>query len=158
MAFTIKHDLNIPASKATVWNVITDLKRYGEWNQFVVACESTLAIKSPIRMQVRVLPFFAMPQKETIFDHQPGQKLSYGISMPFGILSSYREHFVETNNSGSTRYRSRFELSGGLAPIVRLLLRKQLQRGFDDMANGIKQRSMQLEQIKTPESGLTEKA
>lgn len=140
----INHRMTVNAPKETVWNVITDLETYGQWNSFVVACRSTLEEDTPIKMQVKVLPFFAMPQKETIFEHRPGEKLSYGISIPMGALKSYRSHEVKPLVPGAAEYISTFELSGWLSPLVGRLLGKQLRRGFQEMSEGVKERAQSI--------------
>jgi hypothetical protein len=138
----IEHDLEIAAPSETVWVVITDLASYPAWNPFVVACASTLEPGAPIAMRVRVLPFFAQPQRERIFAHVPGRRLSYGVPMrPFGSLASSRSHSVTAVAPGRTRYVSHFELTGWLAPVVALLLGNRLARGFTAMSNAIKTRA-----------------
>lgn len=144
MTINIDHTLEINAPKETVWRVISDMPSYGEWNPFVVACESTLQANTPIKMRVRVFPFIAMPQKETIFEHIPGEKLSYGINIPFGALQSHREHVVHESASGTTTYESHFKLSGWLSPIVKMMLNKRLQQGFDGMSYGVRARALSL--------------
>ena len=141
MSFTIDFNLEIDAKPETVWDVVTDLDKYGEWNKFVVGCESSLTEGSPIRMKVRLLPFFAMPQTETILENEPGRKLSYGMKIPMGILSSRRGHVIEQDEKGQTIYKSTFELKGLLAPVVKGLLGKRLERGFKDMSYGIQERA-----------------
>lgn len=139
--FAINHTLTVNAPMETVWRVISDLDAYGEWNPFVVACDSTLEVNSPIKMQVKIVPFFAFPQKETIFSHDPSRQLSYGISLPFNALSSVRSHKVEVLTPGVTEYRSTFELSGWLSPLVKWMLKSRLKKGFDGMAEGLQVRS-----------------
>jgi hypothetical protein len=117
-----------------VWSVIVDLDRYPEWNPFVVACRSTLAVGAPIAMRVRVLPWLAQPQREEVFEHGPGRLLRYGIRpLPLGALASSRSHAVEAVGVDRTRYASLFELSGWLAPVVEALLGGRLRAGFGDM-------------------------
>jgi len=138
----IEHTLEIAAPAATVWAVISDLASYPAWNPFVVACASTLEPGTPIAMRVRVFPFFAQPQRERIFEHVPGRRLSYGIPMrPFGALASSRSHTVEASAADCTRYVSHFELSGWLAPVVSLLLGGRLGHGFAAMSDAIKARA-----------------
>lgn len=144
MSVTINYRIEIDAPKDLVWEVIADMPRYGEWNKFVVACRSSLQIGEPISMQVRVLPFMAQPQKEFIFDHEPGKKLSYGIHMPLGALDSHREHVLEGLSEERTLYQSNFQLSGWLSPLVGLFVGAQLRRGFSDMSYGIKDRALEL--------------
>jgi hypothetical protein len=134
----IVHTLDVAAPAATVWRVVTDLVRYPEWNPFVVACRSTLEPGSPIAMRVRVLPFVAQPQRETIFEHVPGRLLSYGLApLPLGVLASTRSHAVEALAPERARYVSRFELRGWLAPLVETLLGRRLAAGFAAMSHAL---------------------
>ena len=139
----IEHVLEVDAPAATVWQVIVDLERYPEWNTFVVSCRSSLEVGAPIEMRVRVLPFFAQPQRETVFEHVPGKRLCYGLPASRS-LASRRCHEVEALGPTRARYTSRFALSGWLSPVVRVLLGGQLRRGFTAMSVGIQARAESL--------------
>ncbi|HVH18202.1 MAG TPA: SRPBCC domain-containing protein [Myxococcota bacterium] len=141
-AFSIEHVLEIDAPAERVWQVIADLDRYAEWNRFVVSCRSSLEVGAPIDMRVRVFPFFAQPQRETIFEHEPGRRLCYGLpAHASGALESRRCHEVEALGPARARYVSRFQLSGWLAPVIRLLLGRRLAAGFTAMSDGIQRRA-----------------
>lgn len=141
----IEHALEIAAPATVVWEVITDLPSYPVWNPFVVACRSTLAVGAPISMRVRVLPFWAQPQREWITTHEPGHRLCYGVrGMPLGSLVSSRCHVVRSSGPQSTLYESRFELGGWLAPVVACLLGRRLTRGFQAMTEAIRHRAEEL--------------
>lgn len=141
MPIIIEQTLEIDAPLETAWSVLTELDRYGEWNPFVVRCRSTLRPGAPISMRVKVLPFFAQPQRETVFDHVPRRRLSYGISLPTGMLNSYRSHEFETLPGNRTLYRSKFRLQGWLSPLVALLVKPNLQRGFGAMSAALQRRA-----------------
>ena len=145
MSMEIDQSIEIGARPEVVWNVITDLARYPDWNPFVIACESTLLVGEPISMRVRLVSLFAQPQTETILEHEPGQRLSYGLrGLPLGALQSMRSHLVLPAGSDGAHYESHFELSGWLAPLVRLLLGANLERGFKAMTEAIAARAEQL--------------
>jgi hypothetical protein len=134
VSLVIGQTVDVAADAATVWRVITDVARYPEWNPFVVACRSTLAPGSAIVMRVRVLPFAAQPQRETVFAHVPGEHVSYGVGpLPFGLLASRRSHTVTALGPSRARYVSHFELSGRLAPVVNAVLGARLRAGFAAM-------------------------
>ena len=138
----IEHDLEIAASAERVWQVIVELDRYPEWNPFVVACRSSLVVGEPIDMRVRVLPWFAQPQRETILEHQPGRRLCYGVpGDALGALASRRCHEVSALGPARARYVSRFALSGWLMPVVRGLLGARLRAGFTAMSEAIQRRA-----------------
>ena len=145
MSFQLDQSVEIGVRPEVVWNVITDLACYPDWNPFVVACESTLGVGEPIAMRVRVIPFFAQSQTETVFEHEPGHRLSYGLrEVPLGALRSLRSHLVVPAGTDGARYESHFELSGWLAPLVRVLVGAQLERGFKAMTEAIATRAEEL--------------
>lgn len=145
MSFVIDQTLEISAPPEIVWQVITDLEHYGEWNPFVVSCRSTLRPGDPIDMQVKVFSGRAQAQRETVFEHVPGRKLCYGLDgKPTGAVRSMRCHLLESAGGTTTVYRSHFELSGWLAPVLQALLGRQLRRGFSGMTDGIGKRAEQL--------------
>ena len=145
MPVTIEFKHTIKAPVATVWGVLSNQQAYPEWNPFVVESRSTLVVGEPIVMQVRVLPFFAQPQTEFIWEHEPEKLLSYGIKGDaLGALKSYRSHRLAPLADGGTEYQSFFQLSGWFAPVVGLLLGRQLRRGFREMSQAISDRAEQL--------------
>ena len=150
MALVIEHELAIDAPAECVWGVICDLPRYPEWNPFVVACTSTLAVGDPISMRVRLFGF-AQPQREQILAHEPDHLLCYGLApSPLGTLASRRSHEVVALDPTHTRYVSHFELSGWLAPLVALLLGGRLRSGFTAMSTAIQARAEALARGSAP--------
>lgn len=142
MQINHKVQLNVPADN--VWQVIYALESYPQWNPFVEECESSLCVGDSIKMKVRLLPPFLLPQKETIKTHTPNEKLSYGISLPFSMLSSHREHKVVHLDNSTCVYLSSFSLSGWFAPVVDALLGASLHKGFAGMTKALAERAQGL--------------
>jgi uncharacterized protein YndB with AHSA1/START domain len=138
----LEHSVEIAAPAALVWQVITDLDRYPEWNPFVVACRSDLAVGSPIEMRVCGLAPWAVTQREEILAHEPGRRLCYGLRGAFlGGISSTRCHLVSARGPDAARYGSSFALRGALEPIVRGLLGGRLAHGFQAMTTALARRA-----------------
>ncbi len=132
----------IPAPASKVWDVITRLEDYPAWNPFVIACESTLRPGDPILMTVRLMPGLKpMRQKETVRANTTERFLEYGVHIPFGILTSSRQHHLKVIDANTTEYRSDFIMGGLLAPVVRVLFGKHLHNGFAGMTAGIVRRA-----------------
>jgi hypothetical protein len=145
MSFIINQPIEIDAPAEVVWEVITDLEKYGEWNPFIPECRSTLEVGDPIEMRVQIFAAFAQPQTEFITEHEPDKHLCYGLpTQPLGSLRSRRCHDVEAIDAGRTRYTSRFELSGWLNSVVRTLLGRRLEAGFTAMTDAVGQRATEL--------------
>ena len=139
LSITFTRDIKAP--KQAVWDVIVDTAAYAQWNPFVPACDSSFVVGSPIVMKVRLLPSLTITQKETIQQNRPGEFLAYGINIPLSILSSTRQHVLTAIDENTTRYESVFILQGFLSPLVSLMLKTQLTRGFSEMTEGLVQRA-----------------
>lgn len=144
MAMEIEHNLEVDAPPETVWEVITDMAAYPEWNPFVLACESTLQPGDPINMTVR-LGNNERGQVEIITEYDEGKGFAYKMkSVPLGALSSYRTHRIEDLGGGQSRYVSRFQLLGWLSPLVKAILGGKLEAGFSGMSEGVRERAQSL--------------
>ena len=144
MPFLVEHTLEIPAPAELVWEVISDLPRYGEWNPFCIEVRSTLKPGDPIDMRVRLLsrPQF---QREYMIECTPGRGFAYRMKpVPAGALSSLRRHAITPLDARTCRYHSYFELRGWLMPLVRGLLGARLRTGFEGMSTAVQQRAEQL--------------
>ncbi|MFE3541494.1 SRPBCC family protein [Nocardia sp. NPDC059177] len=144
MALVIDETIEIDVPAATVWEVLTDFDRYGEWNTFCFEAASTLEPGAPIDMQVQ-LGGNRRPQREWIRTHTPGSEFSYAMKpVPLGALHSLRSHTVVPLGPDRCRYESRFTLAGWLSPVVVLALGKHLKAGFGAMTAGVATRATSL--------------
>ena len=142
VAFFLRDKLEIEAPVALVWDVIADLPRYPEWNPFVVRARSSLEVGEPIVMHVRLIPLFAQPQRETILECLPQQRLCYGVTgVPLNALHSLRYHELRPEGSERTHYCSHFELNGWLAPFTQALLGRLLKHRFAAATKALKERA-----------------
>jgi hypothetical protein len=127
VSFIIDQSIEVEAPVEIVWEVITDLPRYGEWNPFVIECRSGLEVGDPIVMRVQIFEAFAQPQTEVVKVHSPGQHLCYGLLKPLSATH--------------TLYHSSFELRGWLNPVVQTLLGGRLEAGFGAMTDALAARA-----------------
>lgn len=144
MAIDITHDLEVAASAAVVWEVLTDMKKYEEWNPFLLACDSTLKPGDPMNLTVQ-LGKSVRNEQEVMATYDEGKGFSYQMKPPpLGALASRRSHEIQAISDSRCRYISRFHLEGWLSPVVNLAVGKHLHTGFDGMSHGIKKRAEQL--------------
>src|SRR5579872_6494461 len=138
---TLDETVDIEAPAELVWEVIVDFARYAEWNPFVLECRSSLKVGDPIDLRVQLM---SRPQwqRETIFEHVPGRIVRYGIrGNALGALASSRSNEVTAVDARHSQYHMHFELTGWLAPLVRVLLGRRMLKGFHGMTAGIKTRA-----------------
>lgn len=144
MAIVIEHNLEVDAPAEAVWEVISDMGSYKEWNPFVIDCSSTLKPGDPVDMTVR-LGKQTRQEQEVMVSCNEGRGFTYAMRPPpLGALASRRSHDIEPIDENRSVYKSRFELKGWLSPIVKMAVGGSLQAGFDGMSHGIKQRAEEL--------------
>lgn len=136
LEINLSKTINVPTE--TVWQVLLDTANYPKWNAFISRCESSFVVGEPIIMKVNMFSWLAFKQKETIRANQAQEKIEYGVHLPFGILTSTRQHLLTPSSDGAQcHYQSRFCIKGWFAPVVKLLLGKRLKQGFTDMTLGL---------------------
>jgi hypothetical protein len=124
-----------------VWEILGDVKRYGEWNPFTTRVETTFEIGSPVRLYVTLGPF-KLWQPERIEAVDPPDLLVWSTKVGARFLvGARREQRLEALGEGRCRYRTTDAFSGLLTPLVMLLFGRLVRRGFNDMAAALKRRA-----------------
>lgn len=142
MAIMMDHVVEIDATPETVWGVLTDFDNYEQWNPLAVHCKTSLVPGEPIDMEVQLKPGPLRKQREWVRTHTPGEEFSYNMKpVPGGALRSLRQQKIEAMDGGRTRYTAHFEIRGWLSPVVKAALGKDLKRGFDGVAQGLKRQA-----------------
>lgn len=140
---TIRSQIDIDATPEAVFDILTDLERYPEWNPFTPHIDSTLEPGAPVRMQVRMRDGNRlMKQVEYVTANERPVKLCWGADIPLRtLLRADRCQTLERLPDGRTRYVCRDDFSGWLTSIVLRFFGPAVQRGFNDCAVALKKRA-----------------
>jgi hypothetical protein len=138
----ISAQVEIEAPPDRVWQILTDLERYHEWNPFTPRVESSLMVGDPVTLQVRMRRDRELIQVERMTACEDQRELSWGLQMVAPIvLATNRRQLLEPLAGGRTRYTTANEFRGALVPLVMLLYRRDMQRGFSEAAKALKLRA-----------------
>ncbi len=141
MTFAISSTIEIDAPIAQVWAVLKDVDRYGEWNPFTVTVSTTFALGSPVDMMVALRPPKLMNQVEYVTSYVEGSRVSWGVAVgPRWFIDADRVQELTDLGNGRTRYFTEDTFTGIGVWLMRLTLGSNVQRGFDRVAQGLKQR------------------
>ena len=133
--------VEIDAPIELVWEVLTDVARYGEWNPFTTCRNADLKVGQPVHLDVR-LGLYRRRQTEWVRDLEPPNLLSWGMHMgaPF-LLDSLREQRLTALSESRCSYRSTDFLDGWLTPLAALSFGGIVRRGFNDVGAALKRRA-----------------
>lgn len=141
MTFAISSTIEIDAPISEVWATLKDVERYPEWNPFTVVVKTTFELGSPVDMMVALRPPRQMNQVEYVTSYLEGSRVSWGVAVgPKWFIDADRVQELTDLGNGRTRYFTSDSFTGVGVGIMRLLVGKDIQRGFDGVAQGLKQR------------------
>lgn len=133
--------VEIDAPIELVWDVLTDVASYAEWNPFTTCRDTELKLGLPVHLDVR-LGLYRRKQTEWVRDLEPPNLLSWGMHMgaPF-LLDSLREQRLTALSATRCTYCSTDLLHGWLTPLVMVSFAGIVRRGFNDVGAALKQRA-----------------
>ena len=133
--------IRIEAPVGFVWKVLTDVKKYGEWNPFTPRVRTDFTIGSPAHLRVR-MGKAKMPITETVCAFESPRLIAWRKT--FGarwLLVAVREQHLEPVSETACQYHNTDRLTGMLAPLVFLCFGGYMRRGFTDVGDGLRRYS-----------------
>jgi len=145
-AVVTSHTVTIEAPASLVWQVLTDLSSYPEWNPFTVKVESDLTLGAPVDLYLpKPKPKQAgelMLQREYLKLIEPEQQLSWGMAMGHRwLLEARRDQYIEVIDEQRCRYYTTDSFKGLMTGLVMKSQGQWINDGFDAIASALKVRA-----------------
>ena len=133
--------VEIDAPAALIWEILTDLPRYGEWNPFCIAAESTLEMGAPVHMTLKSYtePDATFPNCEYVCAFEPEKLLSW--QLPYDDAWPYparRDQIIEALGPDRCAYHSTDAFLGDTGIHVMRFCGPWVKRAFDDTAQALR--------------------
>ncbi|HTS97738.1 MAG TPA: SRPBCC domain-containing protein [Streptosporangiaceae bacterium] len=136
---TASATIQIDAPPMTVWSILTDLGRYGEWNPLFPAASGQVAPGNRITLKsVRPGNGRAMTVRPRIVAAEPGAELSWCSSLP-GIIGGEHSYTLTPAGSGTRLVQSE-SFRGLLVPFAGKAV-AGAEAGFQRVNAALKQRA-----------------
>ena len=131
-SWEVEHEQKIAATPATVWQVLTDLARYPEWNPYSRRVEGTLRVGERVRVEAHL-------GGETRFVENRVTRLEAPRTLCWESQGWYAQlargtrcRNLETLPDGSTRLVHHEVMDGPLAWLIERLYRPRIEAGLRD--------------------------
>ncbi|WP_308257285.1 SRPBCC domain-containing protein [Pseudonocardia lacus] len=143
--------VEIDAPAGFVWAVLVDYERYPEWNPYTVAARTTLAIGSPIELDVpnpdgspgTFVNREYIRVVEPPSDVRPGH-LRYDTGEEIPGIHGVRDQHIEPLGPDRCAYRTTDTFSGKYAGSLFASHGRWVKQGFDAVAHALKARAESL--------------
>ncbi|MCY1272177.1 hypothetical protein D9M68_733480 [compost metagenome] len=141
---SIKVEINAPAS--LVWEVLTDLDNYAQWNSFCPGIRCGMRIGDPVEMQVRVPGTEdTIPVNEYLVTCEPERMLSWEQRpIPENKDAARRDQYIEALDANRCSYFTTDIFLGVNADTIMLEHGAWVKKGFDQVALDLKRRAEEL--------------
>ena len=134
--------VEINAPREQVWDILTDLKQYPQWNPFTYRVETTLAIGDAVDLYVRFRKRGEVLQQEQVRIVQKPERLAWGMKMLApSILRAQRDQVLTALDDQRCTYQTWDAFSGLLTPLVMVLFKADIEDGVNAMADALKVRA-----------------
>jgi hypothetical protein len=139
MAFKVEHRVGAPFSGQQIWDVLSDLPRWKEWNTLYPQIDGLLRIQQ----RLTIVEAFPGRDKATIrpmvVDWVPNEQILWALGEMMGLVKRIRYIEIEAlGETGASSILSNGELYQGLlGNMVGKSRRKWLKRGFEQLNTDI---------------------
>jgi hypothetical protein len=138
----ITTNIEIGAPAITVWRILTDLKRFPEWNPFVRRAEGEVSEGECLRVSATAPGMPSMTFKSTITRVIPEQEFRWlaRLLIP-GLLDGEHIFEIEPLGEKGVRFIQREQLCGLFVPALWRILNVSTRKGFAAMNRVLKKQA-----------------
>ena len=141
-AIITSETVTIDAPASLVWDVLLDMPQYGDWNPFVVECESTLEVGDPVKMKIKSYvnaePEF-FEHTEYICHFEPEKQIAWMIPhYDYWPYPARRDQYIKATGPKSCEYYTATEFRGPNGIHVMRFTGSWVKQAFDDTAHALK--------------------
>jgi hypothetical protein len=136
----LQASIGIDAPAERVWDVLSDLSRYGDWNPFMTQADGELIEGAKLAIRIQPPGGRQMQFKPTVLEVEPRRSVRWlGRFIVPGIFDGEHTLTVEPLGEAAARFTQRERFSG-LLPVFSRKLFDRTQAGFEAMNEALKRR------------------
>jgi uncharacterized protein YndB with AHSA1/START domain len=142
----VRSEIDIDAPAERVWDLITDLPRYPEWNRFTPRMSARkVVVGDEFDLDCQMTEKQLLKNEHEVFlSYEPEcYKVCWGTSRKRGRpgIKSFRWQICVPMGDGRTHFVNFEEFHGALAPLVYLLYGGKMKRAFASYCFALKKRA-----------------
>jgi len=135
----------INAPKEVVWAVLTDFKRYRDWNPSLPSIDGDLRVGSIISLTLAMPGRPSTKVKARLLEVVPKRRLTWhGNAGADWLFAGDREFLIDDTDGSAVSLTHVENVRGALFPLFRLIMGHAIQRHHDELNTALKQRAEEL--------------
>ncbi len=142
MRHELHTEVEVDAPAETVWNVLTDLDDYANWNPFITEASGDIVVSARLVNRLQPPGGKAMTFKPVVTAVEPARTFEWlgRLGVP-GVFDGRHRFELDPTPSGGTRVVHTEHFRGVLVPFLRTSLDTRTLAGFEAMNTALKTRA-----------------
>lgn len=137
----LRSEITIDAPAELVWDTLTNLDSFHEWNPFVRRAAGEVKEGAKLNVYLKAPGGMGMSFKPRVVRVEPNREFRWpGHLVLPGFFDGEHIFEIEPDGDASCRFVQREEFRGLLVPLMLLMIRKATERGFNEMNQALKAR------------------
>ena len=137
----LRSEITIDAPAELVWDALTNLDSFREWNPFMRHASGDVAVGEQLKVYLKPPGGMGMSFKPRVVKVERNREFRWlGHFLMPGIFDGEHIFEIEPDGDASCRFVQREEFRGALTLLMLLLVRKATERGFNEMNQALKTR------------------
>jgi hypothetical protein len=142
MANQILKSIEIDAPPNIVWEVLTDFKRFNQWNPFIRSITGEVARGAQLQVQIHPPDGDSMIFRPVVLVAEPERELRWlGRFLFAGVFDGEHCFQIEPLSDRRVKFIHSEAFSGLLVPLFWRSLDTQTRKGFEEMNQALKLRA-----------------
>jgi hypothetical protein len=144
MAKQLHAQIDIHATPQRVWQVLTDLDTYPQWNPFMTRAAGNPRPGQRLRIRLQPVGGRAMTFRPTVLEAAPGRQLRWlGHLLVTGLFDGEHTFTIQPLGHGQVRLVQQEDYRGLLVPLLTASLDRRTLPAFQQMNQALKRRAEQ---------------
>lgn len=143
MAEKIEHRIGVKASAETVWEFLSDLTTWADWNPLYPQASGILRIGAPLTLTLALPGQPTRTITPTVVDWVPLEQIHWRLSAMGGLVRSIRYLEIEALSEQSCVFSNGEIFMGLLGPRVLRQYKRPIRQGFTAMGEAVRDRAEQ---------------
>ena len=137
----LRTEITINGSAARVWDVLTDLDSFHEWNPFLRRASGVVRVGEKLNVYMKPPGGMGMSFKPNVVKAEPNREFRWvgHLGIP-GIFDGEHIFEIEPDGDASCSLVQREQFRGILVPMMLAMVSKSTLRGFNEMNQALKSR------------------
>ena len=142
----LPREIEIQASADRVWQLLTDIASFPEWNPFIRRASGEIRIGARLEVHIQPSGASGMTFRPTVLRAEPERELRWlGHLLIPGLFDGEHIFTLESLGANRVRFVQREVFTGLLVPLFARRLETDTRRGFEEMNRALKARAEQVE-------------